>query len=185
VTIRGQVPHKIARDSEAGQKRRRSTPPAEQTQLRNEILRDLGDGLPDEQWGRRSRNDVRWLAQQFDSDDIATLVQAFMLLDVFGDSFIAAHFTRDDKRRRGWPLMARILAPLAVQALQGADRLAGRRPRKSFGRPNGPLIMFIYDRLTCILGEDRTPTPENILQRLKRTTPKTPARGGPSRRKRA
>jgi hypothetical protein len=177
------ITRRIARDCEAGRKRRRPTPPAEVARLRNEILCDLGAGLPDEQWGRRSRSDAQWLVQQFDRDHVDALVQACMLLDAFGDSFIAAHFARR-KPRLGWPFMIRIFAPLALQVLQGADRLAGRRPRKSFGRPNGPLIMFVYNRLACSLDDDRMPSPENILQRLKRTMPKSPARRGPSRRKR-
>jgi hypothetical protein len=173
----------IALDVQEGRKRRK--PPHASEQLRSEILRGLGACLPDEQWGqRRRRDDVHWLAQQFDRDHIAALVAACALLEAFGDRFIAVYFARRNPRL-GWPLIVRILAPLALQALQGANRLAGRQPRKSFGRPNGPLIMFIYNRLACILDEDRMPTPENILQRLKRTTPKRPARGGPSRRKRA
>jgi hypothetical protein len=175
----------VASDVKEGrERRRRSTPPAEVARLRNEILCGLGAGLPDKQWGRRPRSDAQWLAQQFDRDHVDALVHWCMLLEAFGDSFVAEHWAARRKPRLGWPLMVRLFASLALQALQGADQLAGRRPRKSFGRAAAPLIMFVCVRLACILDEDRMPSPENILQRLKRTMPKSPDRRGPSQRKR-
>jgi hypothetical protein len=181
------IARQIASDVKEGRKRRRSTPPAEVAWLRNEILCGLGAGLPNKQWGRRSRSDAQWLAQQFDRDHVDALVHGCMLLEAFGDSsgsFIAAHWAARRKPRLGWPLMVRLLAALALRALQGADRLASRHPRKAFGRSTGPLIKFVENRLACILDEDRMPSPENILQRLKRTRPKSPGRRGPSQRKR-
>jgi hypothetical protein len=166
-------------DCAEGQKGRKRRPAIEIERFRNEVLHELGACLPEEQWqGRRNRKDVQWLAQQFEPDDLATLVHWLSLLEAFGDSFIAAHFAWREPRR-GWPWLGQIVAGLTLRTLQGADRLAGRAPRKSFGRPAAPLMTFVHDRLTCIVPEEQMPEPDNLLRRLERTIPKNKRAGIP------
>jgi hypothetical protein len=159
-------------DSDEGQKGRKRRPANEIEQFRNEVLRELGACLSEDQCnGRRNRKDVRWLAPQFEPDEPATLAHWLRLLEAMGDSFIAAHFAWREPRR-GWPLLGQIVACLTLQCLQGADRLAGREPRKSFGKPTAPLMTFVYDRLARIVLEEQMPKPDNLLRRLERTIPK-------------
>jgi hypothetical protein len=163
----------IKRDSDKGQKGRKRQPANEIEQFRNEVLRELGACLPKEQWvGRRNRNDPLWLLRQFDRGDLGTLVHWLRLLEEMGNDFIAAHFAwRKSPRGEplGWPLLAQMVACLTLRALQGADRLAGREPRKSFGRPAAPPITFVHDRLARIVPEKQMPDPDNLLRRLERT----------------
>jgi hypothetical protein len=88
----------------------------------------------------------------------------------FGHTGIKHYFGRGTKPRQGWAVMARHLAGLTLEALRGADVLAGRKPRKGFGSVDGPIIAFVHGQLQHIIGS-RTPRPENILRTLKALRP--------------
>jgi hypothetical protein len=76
-------------------------------------------------------------------------------------------------------LLDQMVACLTLQVLQGADRLACRKPRKGFGRPEAPLMTFVHDRLARIVPANRMPEPGNFLRRLERTIPKDQRAGIP------
>ena len=168
----------IERASAQGQaRRRRRQPAADAKHRRNEILRGLGRCLPKSQ---RS-DDARWLAQQFDRDDFAELESLLLIIEAFGERWFAMYFARR-KPRIGWPVMAKLIGRVTLQTLQNADRLAGRSPRRGYGRTGGPLIAFIFDCLTPIIG-DAMPSHETLLRRLERALPKAPLRRRKRRRK--
>jgi hypothetical protein len=182
VVVNGQddITRKIARDSEAGQKRRRH-PTINMLRFRNDLLHGLKTCLP------KVPHD-----QRFDCDDFAELEALLLILETFGDDFIATHFVRR-KPRVGWPVMAKLIGRMTLLTLQNADRLAGHRPRRGYGRAGGPLVAFIFDRLARIVG-DAMPSHEALLRRLERdheallrrlerAQPKAPPRRRKRRRK--
>jgi hypothetical protein len=67
---------------------------------------------------------------------------------------------RGTKPRRPWAIMARAIGDLTLEALRGADELAGRKPRRGFGSATGPLVRFVHERLAHICERTGEKLPE-------------------------
>jgi hypothetical protein len=92
---------------------------------------------------------------------------------LFGSQWLKFYFGRGHKTRSHWTLMAWIIAGLTLEALQGADHLAGRPPRQKFGSSKGPVILFTARQLARIAKRLNEPPPglETIRKSLNALKP--------------
>lgn len=132
-----------------------------------EVERDLKACFPRLRFHGHHLDDlVHWLGQYerepWTRETVLAARRNPVFIKYFGTEWLQSYFGRGRKTRRGWAVMACMIAGLTLEAVRAAQH----KPERGFGSATGPLITFVHRRLARIVS-DKTPKPESILDMLK------------------